>query len=163
MNRTWKLGLRMEWATTALLAASVLLLASGCVSGVATPAVSTQGAANAASASEARVFFNNVIDGASVASPLVVTMASENFTIVPAGEAKAGEGHLHIMVDTDCVAAGAVIPKDDAHLHFGQGQLEAELTLARGEHTLCLQAADGAHIALAGDGMRQQIRVTVGE
>ena len=33
------------------------------------------------------------------------------------------------MVDTDCVAAGQGVPKDETHLHFGQGQLEAELDL----------------------------------
>jgi hypothetical protein len=50
---------------------------------------------------------------------------------------------------------------DDTHLHFGHGQLEAELELAPGAHTLCLQAADGAHVALAGAGMTQEIAVTV--
>lgn len=53
------------------------------------------------------------------------------------------------------------MPKDEAHLHDGQGQLEAELTLAPGAHTLCLQAADGNHVALAGDGMTQIVSITV--
>jgi hypothetical protein len=53
------------------------------------------------------------------------------------------------------------VPKDDTHLHYGKGQLEAELTLSPGTHTLCLQAADGAHIALAGEGMTQRITITV--
>jgi hypothetical protein len=65
------------------------------------------------------------------------------------------------MVDTDCLAAGQVVPKDDTHLHYGKGQLEAELALPPGLHTLCLQAADGAHIALAGEGMTQRITITV--
>jgi hypothetical protein len=101
----------------------------------------------APAAEEPRVYFANIEDGAMITSPATVTMASENFVVVPAGEPKAGEGHLHIMVDV--------------HLHYGQGQLEADLTLTPGEHTLCLQAADGAHLALPGEGMRQQIAVTV--
>ncbi|MBZ0167876.1 hypothetical protein MELA_01665 [Candidatus Methylomirabilis lanthanidiphila] len=111
--------------------------------------------------SQARVFFTSPSDGATVASPVKVTMGTENFIVEPAGTVKARAGHLHIMVDTDCVPAGQVVPFDDAHRHYGKGQLEAELALSPGTHTLCLQAADGAHIALAGAGMTQKITLTV--
>ena len=57
-----------------------------------------------------RVFFSAPADGSTVSSPLRVTMGAENFTIEPAGEVKAGAGHLHIMVDTDCVADGRSSP-----------------------------------------------------
>ncbi|MEZ4662493.1 MAG: DUF4399 domain-containing protein [Caldilineaceae bacterium] len=53
---------------------------------------------------------------------------------------------------------GETIPRDDAHLHFGQGQSETMLMLAPGVHTLCLQAADGIHVAL---GLTDQITITV--
>ncbi|MGH2521201.1 MAG: DUF4399 domain-containing protein [Anaerolineales bacterium] len=108
-----------------------------------------------------RVFFAEPADGASVSGPVRVKMGAENFTVEPAGEVKAGAGHLHIMVDADCMPAGQIVHKDDNHLHFGQGQTEAELALAPGAHRLCLQAADGAHTALAGDGMTQIINITV--
>lgn len=100
-------------------------------------------------------------NGAAVASPVAVRMAARNFLVEPAGEVKEGAGHLHIMVDAPCIAAGEVVPKDDMHLHYGQGQVEAELALAPGKHTLCLQAADGAHVALAGDGMTDVITIEV--
>jgi hypothetical protein len=119
----------------------------------------TAGAALAAG--QARVFFTSPRDGATVTSPVKVTMGAENFVVEPAGKVKAGAGHLHIMVDTDCVTAGAVVTADATHLHYGKGQLEAELGLSPGTHTLCLQAADGAHIALAGAGMTQKITLTV--
>jgi hypothetical protein len=110
----------------------------------------------------ARVLFTSPADGATVASPVKVTMAAENFVVEPAGETiTEGHGHLHIMVDTDCFAPGEIIIKDETHLHYGQAQLEADLELAPGEHTLCLQAADGVHRALAGDGMQQTIKITV--
>lgn len=101
--------------------------------------------------------------GANVASPVRVVMAAENFTVEPAGDGSVhdGAGHLHIMVDTPCVEAGTTIPKDETHLHFGDGSTETALELAPGEHTLCLQAADGAHTALAGAGMTHSITVTV--
>ncbi len=108
-----------------------------------------------------RVFFVSPADGATVASPVHVTLGTERFTVEPAGAVKPGAGHLHIMVDTACVAAGSVIPKDTQHRHYGQAQLAADLELTPGQHTLCLQAADGAHTALAGDGLTQQIKLTV--
>jgi hypothetical protein len=37
-----------------------------------------------------------------------------------------------------------------AIMHYGKAQTEAELTLTPGVHTLCLQAADGSHVALEG-------------
>jgi hypothetical protein len=109
----------------------------------------------------ARVFFTNLSDGATVSSPLKVTMGSENFAIQPAGDIVDGTGHLHILVDADCTPVGEVVIKDETHLHYGQGQLEAELTLTPGQHTLCLQAANGAHIALPGAGMTQKVTITV--
>ncbi|HWR20908.1 MAG TPA: DUF4399 domain-containing protein [Verrucomicrobiae bacterium] len=115
----------------------------------------------ASDAGQARVFFTSPSDGATVTSPVKVAMGAENFIVEPAGTVRAGAGHLHIMVDANCVPAGQVVPFDAAHLHYGKGQLEAELALSPGTHTLCLQAADGAHIALAGAGMTQTITLTV--
>jgi len=109
----------------------------------------------------ARVFFTVLLDGDTVSTPLKVTMSSENFTIQPSGDIVDGTGHLHILVDADCTPVGEVVIKDETHLHYGQGQLEAELTLTPGQHTLCLQAANGAHIALPGAGMTQKVTVTV--
>jgi hypothetical protein len=110
---------------------------------------------------EWRVFFTNLNDGDTVDSPVTIQWSAENFTIEPAGEVKEGAGHLHIMVDVDCVTAGQVVPADDNHLHYGKAQTEATLELTPGEHTLCLQAADGAHTALAGEGATQIVRITV--
>jgi len=112
-------------------------------------------------ASQGRIFFVEPADGATVSSPVHVKMNAENFTVEPAGEVRAGAGHLHIIVGGDCVAAGQAVPRDDTHLHYGNGQLEADLEIAPGDYRLCLQAANGAHVALAGDGMTQAINITV--
>jgi hypothetical protein len=117
--------------------------------------------ASASPAATPRVFFASPADGAIVSSPVHVTLGAESFTVEPAGAVKPGAGHLHIMVDAPCVAAGSVIPKDAQHLHYGQAQLAADLDLTPGQHTLCLQAADGAHTALGGVGLTQQIKLTV--
>ena len=126
-----------------------------------TLALSTLVAACATAAPVAKVTFVDLRNGATVSSPVVVKMAAENFTVEPAGEVKAGAGHLHITVDGECTPAGQVVTKDDAHLHYGKGQVEATLDLSAGPHTLCLQAGDGAHIALPGAGMTQKINITV--
>lgn len=94
------------------------------------------------------VAFTEPAAGATVTSPVQVGLAAFNFTVEPAGEVHDGAGHLHLMVDVPCVEAGQVIPKDDQHVHLGDGQTDTELPLAPGEHTLCLQAGDGAHTAL---------------
>lgn len=138
-----------KYTARSALALALLLLVAG-LTAYAAPA-----------GSQARVFFTSPSDGATVISPVKVTMGAENFVVEPAGNVKAGAGHLHIMVDTECVAAGEVVLADAAHLHYGKGQMEAELALSPGTHTLCLQAADGAHISLAGAGMTQKITLTV--
>jgi hypothetical protein len=63
-----------------------------------------------------------------------------------------------VLVDSGCVAAGTVIPKDDNHVHLGKAQLTAEIPLAPGTHRLCLQVGDGAHNALA---LTDEISITV--
>ncbi len=150
---------------TAISTLSILM--AGCAP-VATSAPSDSAAAPAAAEpaaaepNEVRVFLAQPADGAAVSSPVKLVMTAENFVVEPANDAAVdGHGHLHIMVDTDCIEPGLGIPKDETHLHFGQGQLEAELELAAGEHTLCLQAADGFHVALDGAGMTNTISIVV--
>ena len=111
-----------------------------------------------ASSSGPRISFTSPTGGATVTSPVAVTMTASNFTIEPAGDVHAGAGHFHVMVDVGCVASGTVIPKDDSHVHLGKAQLTTELVLAPGPHKLCLQAGDGAHTALA---LTDQISITV--
>jgi MFS family permease len=155
-------GLGAGWMFKEIRPASVspviLLIAAGLFSMVLVACSSTTG-----DSATARVRFSEPRDGASVSAPVKVVMASENFIIEPAGNGAIhdGAGHLHIMVDTPCIAAGETIPRDDSHLHFGDGSTETDLALASGTHTLCLQAADGAHTALPGDGMTHTITITV--
>lgn len=101
-------------------------------------------------------------DGAEVSSPFTVTMAVAGMIVEPAGAVtEEGRGHLHLLIDSDFIPAGQAIPKDATHLHFGLGQTQAILTLPAGEHTIRLQMANGAHIALAGDQYRYEIKVKV--
>lgn len=67
----------------------------------------------------------------------------------PAGEDVKDKtsGHHHLIIDGDFITEGKVIPTDATHLHFGKGQTETEVTLAKGKHKLTLQLADGAHLS----------------
>jgi hypothetical protein len=123
------------------ISALVLLLAASCSGGASVSITSPE-------------------DGATVESPFGVSLEADSFTIEPAGEVREGAGHLHLMVDTGCVAAGEVIPEDSGHIHLGDGATEAELDLPAGEHTLCLQAGDGMHTALD---LTDEITITVVE
>jgi hypothetical protein len=111
---------------------------------------------------EASVSFGNLSDGDEVTSPVDVQFVAQDFTLEPAGDGaiNEGAGHMHVMVDTDCVAVGEVIPGDDQHIHYGDGTDTAELELEPGEHTLCLQAGDGAHTALD---LTDEVTITVVE
>jgi hypothetical protein len=95
------------------------------------------------------VAFASPHDGDAVTNPVKMQFTATEFTVEPAGAVHSGAGHFHVMIDTPCLAAGEAIPKDATHVHFGKGQTSAALDLPAGRHTLCLQAGDGVHTALA--------------
>ncbi|MGN6542485.1 MAG: DUF4399 domain-containing protein [Ginsengibacter sp.] len=95
---------------------------------------------------DAKVFFKNLKDGETVTSPVKVEMGATGISIDSAGAVKPNSGHFHIIVDgEDSIASGEVISKDSTHIHYGNAQQEATLTLPPGKHKLVLQFADGAH------------------
>jgi len=110
-----------------------------------------------------QVAFLQPEDGAEVGTTFTVSFAAMNVVVEAAGEVHEHAGHFHVLVDVPFVESGQIIPRDESHLHFGDGALSAEITLEPGEHTLRLQFADGAHMALEGDGYRDEIVVTVVE
>jgi hypothetical protein len=113
-----------------------------------------------------KVFFVAPADGAKIEGPLEngkvsvhVQMGAENIAVKPAGAVEAGSGHHHILIDPQPIALGTPVPKDEQHLHFGQGQTEATIALAPGEHTLMLQFADGLHRSY-GPALASSIKIT---
>ncbi len=108
-----------------------------------------------------QLFFVEPLAGATVPITFTINMSATGLIIEPAGEVHEGAGHLHILVDTDFIPAGEAIPKDEEHLHYGNGQITATLALTPGQHTLRLQFANGAHIALEGEQYRDTIQLNV--
>jgi len=107
------------------------------------------------------VYFVTPDNGATVPEKFEVAMAATGLIVEPSGPIEPNAGHFHILVDQDFIPAGQAIPKDATHLHFGKGELHTTLTLTPGKHTLRLQFANGAHIALDGAQYRDEITVTV--
>jgi hypothetical protein len=97
--------------------------------------------------SEKRVHFENLEDGSNVESPFKVQMKAENLTVEPATNGvNEGKGHFHIIVDAPLASPSEPMNKDEKHIHYGNGQTEAELNLPVGQHTLILQFAKGDHV-----------------
>jgi hypothetical protein len=106
------------------------------------------------SAPDAKVYFVNLEDGATVSSPVKVMFGLSGMGVAPAGTEKENTGHHHILVNRAPLGEGEdgaeeldyPLPADDNHVHFGGGQTETMLELAPGQHTLQLVLGDMNHI-----------------
>jgi hypothetical protein len=114
-----------------------------------------------ASPEGARVFFISPADGETVSNPVRVVFGIEGMTVVPAGDDTMHSGHHHLLIDTDLPDPGLPIPKDDNHVHFGDGSTETEITLEPGEHTLQLMLGDHLHIPHDPPVTSEQITISV--
>lgn len=95
---------------------------------------------------DAKVFFKNLKDGETVSSPVKVEMGVTGMSVDSSGKVRAKSGHFHLLIDAgDSTASGVVVIKDSTHLHYGNAQKEATITLMPGKHRLALQFADGIH------------------
>lgn len=113
------------------------------------------------SAANARIYFVDLKDGATVPSKFKIRFGIENMEIAPAGVVRPNTGHHHLLIDTPLPPLDQPIPSDFNHIHFGGGQTETEITLPAGEHTLQLLLGDQAHIPHTPPVMSDVIHVRV--
>ncbi|MFT7268954.1 MAG: hypothetical protein ACI905_001164 [Roseivirga sp.] len=106
------------------------------------------------------VYFVNLEEGAEVGTTFKVEMGVNGMEVVPAGEIIKNKGHHHIIIDGEFIPAAITVPANMTNIHYGKGQLETELTLAPGKHTLTLQFANGIHQSY-GEAWSKTITVTV--
>jgi hypothetical protein len=111
--------------------------------------------AASATSSTPRVFFIEPAEGATVKSPVKLKFGIAGYEIspVPAGDvvsARAGMGHHHVGVDTECLPPGTVIPKAAPWVHFGNGSNEIDMQLPPGQHKLTLEIGDDTHTTIPG-------------
>jgi hypothetical protein len=110
------------------------------------------------------VRFVSPTDGATVPPTFDVLMSATGLVVEPPADIQEGVGHLHILVDTNFIPAGAVIPsgeEDEQHIHLQDGSTGASILLSPGSHTLRLQFANSLDSALQGDQYRDEITVNV--
>jgi hypothetical protein len=144
-------------------------MASAC--GGAPPPPAQQQAPAAAPApaapAQARVFFVEPKDGATVKSPVHLVFGIEGYQLAPVpqgtitpDQVRAGVGHHHVGVDQDCLPAGTEIVKGTpSWVHFGTGSTFIDMQLTPGPHKLTLQLGDDLHRTV--DNLCQTINVTV--
>jgi hypothetical protein len=106
------------------------------------------------------VSFKYPLDRAILSSPLVIEMKVEGMEIEPAGEVNEGKGHHHLIINGPFIEKGVVVPANETHLHYGLGQIKAEINLEPGRHTLTLQFADGIHVSY-GEEMSATIEIEI--
>ena len=151
------MNVRTTFTGLAALAGAIAIAACNS-SEPAKPAESTPASAPpaaAASAAGPRVFFVEPTDGASVKSPVHLKFGIQGLEIspVPAGDvttARAGMGHHHVGVDTECLPPGTAIPKAAPWVHFGKGDAEMDMQLPPGQHKLTLEIGDDMHMTQPG-------------
>lgn len=110
----------------------------------------------------AEVHIVSPADGATVPKTVVVKFAVENIALAPAGDPTKNTGHHHLLIDVDELpAAGAPIPADANHIHFGNAQTQTEVTLTPGKHTLQLELGDANHMPFDPPIVSEKITVNV--
>jgi len=75
------------------------------------------------SAPNARIFFVDLKDGATIPSKVTIHFGIENMEIAPAGTVKPNTGHHHLLIDTGLPPLDQPIPSDFNHIHFGCPQV----------------------------------------
>jgi hypothetical protein len=114
-----------------------------------------------AAVSGSSLYFINLKNGDTVASPVNVQFGLRGMGVAPAGIEKAATGHHHLLIDVAELDVNAGIPTNDNHRHFGAGQTEASIALKPGTHTLQLVLGDQNHIPHHPVVMSERITITV--
>lgn len=116
-----------------------------------------------ASPAGASVYFIDIKDGATILPKTIIHFGLRGMGLAPSGMERQNSGHHHLLIDTDLPPLNEPIPSDFNHLHFGNGQTEAEVTLPPGAHTLQLIMGDHSHVPHSPPVMSDRIRITVSE
>ena len=111
----------------------------------------------------AMVYFIDVKNGQTIAPKTVIHFGLRGMGLAPAGVDRPNSGHHHLLIDSELPPLDAPIPNDFNHLHFGNGQTEAEVSLSPGEHTIQLLLGDMNHIPHSPAVMSERITVRVAE
>jgi hypothetical protein len=127
-------------------------------------AASANGLPRNTAPADAEVYIVTPQDGAVVDKTFTVKFGLKNMEVSPAGIDKPGTGHHHLLIDTvetDLPDMNFILPTTDKVRHFGKGEMESQLTLAPGQHTLQLLMGDRLHIPHTAPVLSKKITITV--
>ncbi|MEM7220204.1 MAG: DUF4399 domain-containing protein [Pseudomonadota bacterium] len=169
-------------AKLAVLIPAALLILSACDNSTTAPPSAAEPAAGAAAEpataqpanpvlpasllskapADARVFFVEPANGATVGETFTVRFGLNGMAIAPAGEDRPNTGHHHILIDLDELPDMSIpLPATEQIVHYGGGQTEATLTLPPGEHSLQLLLGNYVHIPHDNPVISEKITITV--
>ncbi|MEW8506820.1 MAG: DUF4399 domain-containing protein [Candidatus Thiodiazotropha sp.] len=101
-------------------------------------------------------------DGEMISGPVNVRFGLRGMGVAPAGIDRDKTGHHHLLVNVnEMPAMDKPLPSDDNHRHFGGGQTEVTIDLAKGSHTLQLVLGDKDHIPFNPPILSEKITITV--
>ena len=103
-----------------------------------------------ASPGGAKVKITAPTKGATVTTPVKITLTASGVEIVPATVERPGTGHHHLFVDHDLTPLTDTIPRGvTGILHLGRGQTEFVLdSLKPGPHRVIAVVGDWKHVPL---------------
>ena len=111
---------------------------------------------------DARVFFVNLADGMTVSNPIRIKFGAKGIHIAPIGVDKHRTGHHHLLIDVaNPISMDDIIPFDEQHIHYINGEAETAITLLPGQHTLQLVLGDEEHEPWANWLVSDKITITV--
>jgi hypothetical protein len=86
--------------------------------------------------------------GSKVGRKFTIVFNIDGMKVKPAGDVVPGTGHHHLILNGGPIPAGEVVPMNETNLHYGKGQVKAEVSVPadiKGKLKLTAQFADGAH------------------
>ncbi|MES9841673.1 MAG: DUF4399 domain-containing protein [Candidatus Thiodiazotropha endolucinida] len=109
-----------------------------------------------------KLYIISPANGEQVNSPVTVRFGLKGMGVAPAGIEREKTGHHHLLIDVEAMPAmDKPLPSDENHRHFGGGQTEVTLDLAKGSHTLQLVLGDKDHIPFDPPILSEKITITV--
>ena len=111
---------------------------------------------------DAELYIITPADGAVVTGPFLVQFGLDGMIVTPAGIMADNGGHHHLLINLDELPdITQPLPATDQVIHFGGGQIETELDLPAGTHTLQLLLGNYVHVPHDPPVLSQQITITV--
>lgn len=145
-----------------LLCASLLVLSAATAAQAQEGDAARATAPRSPSAEGAKVGFANLSDGDVVPPDFVVRFSISGMGVAPAGAQIDNTGHFHLLIDLpELPDLSRPLPATDQVRHYGKGQVETQLDLPEGRHSLQVLLADYAHVPHEPPVMSEVITITV--